>query len=88
MATYDYLKKETGGVPKDADLMAYENMSRMQVGDGVDVWSPVAEEWLYGSTIKAGVTWVECMFGGLAVTISIDDRAQWVEADFDIRSVA
>ena len=88
MATYDYLKKETGGVPKDADLMAYENMSRMQVGDGVDVWSPVAEEWLYGSTIKAGETWVECMFGGLAVTISIDDRAQWVEADFDIRSVA
>jgi len=88
MATYDYLKKETGGVPKDADLMEYANMSLMQVGDGVEVWSPVVEEWLYGSTIKAGETWVECMFGGLAVTISIDDRAQWVEADFDIRSAA
>jgi len=88
MATYDYLKKETGSVPKDADLMEYENMSLMQVEDGVEIWSPIAEEWLYGSVIKAGETWVECMFGGLAVTISIDDRAQWLGAHFNVRSAA
>ena len=88
MATYDYLKKETESVPKDADLMEYENMSLMQVGNPIDLWSPIAEKWLYGSVIKAGATWVECMFGGLAVTVSLDDRAQWVGADFDIRSAA
>ena len=88
MATYDYLKKETGSVPKDADLMEYENMSLMQVEDGVEVWSPIAHKWLYGSVIKAGETWVECMFGSLAVTVSLDDKAQWVGADFDIRSAA
>ena len=88
MATYDYLKKETESVPKDADLMEYENMRLMQVGNPIDLWSPIAEKWLYGSVIKAGETWVECMFGGLAVTVSLDDRAQWVGADFDIRSAA
>ena len=88
MATYDYLKTVPESVPKDADLMAYDNMRLMQVGDRVDVWSPVAEEWLYGSVIKAGNEWVECMFGGLAVTISIDDRSQWLGAHFDIRSAA
>mgnify|MGYP003625047528 FL=1 len=88
MATYDYLKKETGSVPKDADLMEYENMSLMQVGNPIDLWSPIAEKWLYGSVIKAGETWVECMFGSLAVTISLDDKAQWAGADFDIRSAA
>lgn len=88
MATYDYLKTETESVPKDADLMEYENMSLMQVGDEVEVWSPIAEKWLYGSVIKAGDTWVECMFGSLAVTISLDDKAQWAGADFDIRSAA
>ena len=88
MATYDYLKTETESVPKDADLMEYENMSLMQVGNTIDVISPIAEKWLYGSVIKAGETWVECMFGGLAVTVSLDDKAQWVEADFDIRSAA
>jgi hypothetical protein len=88
MATYDYLKTETESVPKNADLMEYENMSLMQVGDVVDLWSPIAEKWLYGSVIKAGETWVECMFGGLAVTVSLDDKAQWVGADFDIRSAA
>ena len=54
MATYDYLKKETESVPKDADLMEYENMSLMQVGNPIDLWSPIAEKWLYGSVIKAG----------------------------------
>ncbi len=88
MATYEYLKTETESVPKNADLMEYENMSLMQVGDVVDLWSPIAEKWLYGSVIKAGETWVECMFGGLAVTVSLDDKAQWVGADFDIRSAA
>jgi hypothetical protein len=88
MATYDYLKKETGSVPKDADLMEYENISLMQVGNPIDLWSPIAEKWLYGSVIKAGETWVECMFGSLAVTISLDDKAQWAGADFDIRSAA
>ena len=88
MATYDYLKTETESVPKDADLMEYENMRLMQVGNPIDLWSPIAEKWLYGSVIKAGETWVECMFGSLAVTISLDDKAQWAGADFDIRSAA
>ena len=55
MPTYDYLKTESTKkrVPKNADLSVAENMKLMQIGDRVDVYSPLLEDWTNGSVIKA-----------------------------------
>ena len=88
MSTYDYLKTESTEerVPKDADLSVAENMKLMQIGDSVDVYSPLLEDWTYGTVIKAGDTWIECMFGGLDVTFGLEDMPTWIDRGFDVRS--
>ena len=88
MPTYDYLKTESTEkrVPKDADLSVADNMKLMQIGDRVDVYSPLLSDWTYGSVIKAGDTWIECMFGALDVTFGLEDMPTWIDRGFDIRS--
>ena len=88
MPTYDYLKTESTEkrVSKDADLSVAENMKLMQIGDRVDVYSPLLSDWTYGSVIKAGDTWIECMFGALDVTFGLEDMPTWKARGFDIRS--
>ena len=88
MSTYNYLKPETETVESDVDLLLSENMALMQVGDTIDVWSPLAATWLYGSVIKAGVDWIETMMGGLCVVYHLDDATEWIDEGFDIRSSA
>ena len=85
--TYDYLKEsqiETVGC--DVDLSEASNMKLMQIGDQVDVYSPIIDDWTFGSVIKAGDTWIECMFGSLAGTLSLEDMPVWTSTGFKIRS--
>jgi len=85
--TYDYLKtEEVNTVGCDVDLSEAKNMKLMRVGDQVDVYSPLIEDWTFGVVIKAGNDWIECMFGSLAVTLSMEDMPVWKSTGFKIRS--
>tara|TARA_R100000008_G_C3526721_1_gene136987 strand:+ start:338 stop:613 length:276 start_codon:yes stop_codon:yes gene_type:complete len=89
MPTYDYLKTESTEqrVPKDADLSVAENMKLMQIGDRLDLYSPITEDWTYASVIKAGDDWIETIFNdGLVVVFSSDEMPIWKREGFDIRS--
>lgn len=88
MSTYNYLKPETEKVQFDVDLLLSENMALMQVGDSIDVWSPLADTWLYGYVIKAGVDWIETMTSGLCVIFHLEDAEHWIDEGFDVRSSA
>ena len=85
--TYDYLKTpEVNTVGCDVDLSEARNMRLMRVGDEVDVFSPLIDDWTFGVVIKAGDDWIECMFGSLAITFSLADMAVWTSTGFKIRS--
>ena len=85
--TYDYLKEpQIDTVGCDVDLADARNMKLMQIGDQVDIYSPLIEDWTFGVVIKAGNDWIECMFGSLAVTLSLADMPVWTSTGFKIRS--
>lgn len=90
MTTYDYLKTEKTEqrVSLDADLSVAENMKLVQIGDRIDVYSPILENWTYGYVHKAGDDWIECMFGWLDVTFSLEDMPTWKSNGFDVRSAS
>tara|TARA_R100000808_G_scaffold2947_2_gene11012 strand:- start:2395 stop:2670 length:276 start_codon:yes stop_codon:yes gene_type:complete len=89
MSTYDYLKTESTEerVPKDADISVAENLRLLQVGDRIDVYSPITEDWTYASVLKASDDWIETIFtDGEVVVFSLDEMPIWKNEGFDIRS--